>query len=303
MQLIYEGKDITGSVDLRKAEVIDKAGNELDSNEIYANDPEGLWSKWRPAKNHVIELRNGGFTSGKMYLDEIGQEAGLMILKALPVKQQAKQSNSKGWDKVTFLELAQEFAGRHSLQLKTYGIHNYTYQRVNQVETPDLVFLAGRCLLEGYVLKISDGSLVIYDEKYMEIQASVETIYINDFNGNFSYMDKSTGIYGGCSIVFEDFSYTYTAPDVYGPIIKTNNIPVYNLAEAQRYARNITRSHNKFEKTLSFTVDLDSKFTAGNTVEVKGTGIADAKYFIYEARHRMLHNKKLLKLRQIPEGY
>lgn len=303
MQLIFEGKDITDYVDLRRADVVDKAGNELDSIEIYANDPESLWSKWRPAKNQVVELKNEGFTSGKMYLDEIGQQEGLMILKALPVKQQEKQSNSRGWDNVTFLELAQEFAGRHGLQLKTYDIQNYTYRRVNQVETPDFAFLAGRCLLEGYVLKISNGSLIIYAEKYMEGQAPADTIYLQDFNGNFSYLDKATGIYGGCSIIFEDISYTFTAPGVYGPIIKVNQFPVYDLAEAQRYAANIIRSHNKFEKTLSFTAELNSKYTAGNTVEVKGAGMADAKYFIYEARHRLLENKKLLKLRQIPGGY
>ena len=76
MRLIYEGTDITKDVEINKAMIVDTSGGEADSLEIRFSDTQRLWSKWRPEKNHRIELNKQGFSSGEMYIDAWEQIPG-----------------------------------------------------------------------------------------------------------------------------------------------------------------------------------------------------------------------------------
>lgn len=303
LEFIYLGKDITQYVEIKKADIIDNAGGELDSIEVKVNNPNNQWSLWKPQKNDVIELKKDGFTSGKMYIDEIEQVSGVVTLSALPIKQEAKNENTKAWENIRFLELLQEFATKHNLQLKTYGIENHLYKRINQLEMADFYFLSNRCLLEGYMLKITDNKLVIYSEKHLEKERS-KTKFSNElFDNKFSFKDKSNEIYKACELICGNIKYKFQVDSISGPTLKIKDIPVYDIAEAERYSRNILRFKNKFERTMCFPIELNSKIAAGTVVEIENCGLADGKYFVYQSIYKLADNKTFLKLRQIPEGY
>jgi len=303
VQLIYEGKDITQDIEIGKADLTDNAGGQLDSIDLLINDPKGLWSQWKPQKNHTVQLKESGFDSGLMYVDEIGQQRGVVVIRALPVKQEAKTPNIKAWDKVRLLEIAQELAGKQGLQLQTFGAQNHYYERVDQNGLADPEFLAWRCLLEGYALKVSGGKLIIYSEKYMEGQIPVKTITPDDVDGNFDFKNRSTGIFGSCKISYQDIQYEFKAPGVFGPALKYFDVAMASLGEAERFAKGLLRAKNKFEQTFICTVKLDPGIAAGNTISLKEFGLADGKYFAYQVIHRLSDEKTLLKLRKPLEGY
>jgi uncharacterized protein len=303
MQLMYEGKDITSDVEIRKADLTDNAGGELDSLELYLNDPKGLWSQWKPEKNHSVQIKESGFDSGVMYIDEISQSRGLVILKALPIKQEAKTENVKAWNNVRFLEFAQEIANNHGLTLQTYDIQNHFYTRVDQLGQADFYFLAFRCLLEGYALKVSGGKLIIYNESVMEAQTPTKTLTLNDIDGDFLYKDKSHQIYGACKIAIKSFPFKFKAPGTYGPTLKVFDLFPGSLGESERFSKGLLRSKNKFEKMFSGAIRLDPGIAGGNTVELKTFGLADGNYFAYQVIHKYVEKRTVLKLRKPLGGY
>jgi len=303
MQIIYEGKDITSSVDIHRADITDIAGGKADSLEICFSDPEGMWSKWKPQKNDTIEIIEDGFSSGEMYIDELEQQRGLYIIRALSIPQEAKTHKTKSWEQVRFLEFAREIASRYGFTLQTYGIENYLYNRLDQNNQADFEFLALRCMLEGYALKITDKKVVIYDERYMENQQAVKTIYLSDFDGNFKFKNKSTEIYSSCRVTYGSIQSEYKATGIYGPTLNISNIVLSSQAEAERYAKNILRFYNKYEQTGKCPIEFDAGIAASCNVQIVDVGMADGKYFCEKVVHRLVEGKTVLNLRRPLEGY
>lgn len=303
MQLIYDGKDITDAVEIQVADIMDNAGGIADSVEIHFDDPKGVWSQWEPKKNDKIQLNNDSNNSGIMHVDELEQQRGIFVVKALSIPQEAKTTHTKGWEEVRFLEIANEIASKYGFKLETYGIQNHLYNRVDQYEQADFVFLAHRCALEGYMLKITDGKVVIYDEKYMESLTPVRTINADEFDGNYSFKSISTGIYGSCKITHGNIYYTFKPSNVYGPQLNVPDVYISSQGEAERYSKGLLRFRNKYENVGYIKVELDPTIAAGNTIQIQGVGLSDGKYFCNQVTHKLVDNKTVLRLRKPLEGY
>lgn len=301
MKLLYQNTDITDSVQIRRADLIDNAGDRLDSLEVEVNDPQGLWSSWAPEKNHLIRTNQNGFDSGLMYLDEIIQTRGVVIFKALPVKQEAKTERTQAWENVRFMELAQEVAGRWGLTVQTFGMENNHYARLDQVNKTDFAFLSSLCILESGALKVSNGKLILFNQAYMESLSPAKTITYDDIDGDFCFINKSSEIYGSCRITCNDIDYTFTKGS--GPTLRTSELVANSIGEAQRFGKGLLRFKNRLEKTLAIITRYDPGIAAGNTIQISGLGLADGKYIAQQVVQRMIDGKTSLMLRGLLEGY
>lgn len=305
MKLLYNSVDITSKVDINKAELTDNAGGKADSLELYFNDPKGTWNDWNPIKNDKVIVSRDGLSSGLMYIDELEQQRGTFIIRALSIPQEAKTENTKNWESVRFLEIAYEIALKYGFTLETYGIENYLYNRVDQFEQTDFEFLAWRCLLEGYMLKITNNKVIIYSEAYMESIEAVETLNINQFDGPYKFKNKSTFIYNSCILQYgniKSFFKPNNAP--YGATKKYTNLYVSSLAEADRFTKDLLRFHNKYEKTGIFATKFNADFAAGSNLNIIGVGISDGKYFCEQIIHNFIDSgKTYFKTRKSLEGY
>ncbi len=272
------------------------------------SDTDGLWSKWKPAKNDKVQVKENGFDTGLMFIDELSQSAGVCGIKALSIPQTSKTTRSQGWEKVRFLEIAAEIATRYGFKLQTYNVSNHLYERIDQQEAADFAFLADLCMLEGYSLKINDQTVVIYDEATEERkQADPKLSIIGEglINGNFEFLDKSTDIYQKCLIRSNGHIYIegeFSAPDIFGATIK-RNIYASNQGEANRWAKGVLRSYNKLAVMGSMTINLNTNYAAGTCLSVRDIGMFDGKYFIHRLVHDLINNKTKLTLRKPLEGY
>jgi hypothetical protein len=304
MKLIYEDVDITNSIDINKADFTDNAGGIADSLELWLNDTKGLWSQWKPQKNDKVKFIQDSLTTGTMYIDEIEQRKGMFILRALSIPQEAKSANTQAWESVRFLEFATEISSRHGFTLETYNVENYLYDRVDQCEQADFSFLALRCELEGYVLKISDNKAIIYDEAYLEGLETDKNIYINSFDGDYKFLSKSTGIYNSCNIVYNGINSSYRPPNaLYGPTLNLKNVYISSLGEGNRFAKNLLRAQNKCENMGAFSLKFKADLTAGSNLNIIGIGLADGKYFCQQVKHNFAGGRTSFKVRRPLEGY
>ena len=178
MKIIYEGTDIYPEISVHRCFHDMYADKQSDELLLKLNDTRELWDRWNPKKGDSIAIEDGAAKTGKMFVESVVPESGIITLRAYSVPQSAKDKRSKSWEKVKFLQLAQEIAVRHGLTLETYGITDQTYDYVEQNNLADFAFFQNRCTLEGAAFLVYDGKLVVYDEAHMESQQPVDTITI-----------------------------------------------------------------------------------------------------------------------------
>ncbi|WP_049043317.1 phage late control D family protein [Clostridium sporogenes] len=304
MKLFYNDKDITNDVDIIDASIKDNSGGIADTISIEFSDIKKLWRKWEPQKGDEIILSKNNFSSGKMFIDELGVTKGRYFIKAISIPLESKTNNTKSWEKATFIEIAQNLVQELGLQLETYYIKNYLYERVDMINKTNLEFLNYLCILESFNLKICNGKAIIYDEKTLESFKSIKTFNEDDFVSDYSFDTISNGLYGSCLIKHfgeKLIEHKITINNI-GPTLQ-KDIKVTNLAEAERFGIGLLRYSNKNETTGTFPIKLDTSLAAGNTIDIKNLGHFNGKYFISSVKHILTKNKSYLNVRKVLEDY
>lgn len=308
LNLTYNNEDITASVNTLQASITDSSGGIADKINIVFSDTEKYWRQWKPQKGDVLTLSHGSFSSGTMYLDEFEASNGTFALAAISTPLKAKHTNSKTWENIRFIQLAKQLVTELGLELVTYHIQDYLYDRLDMLNKTNLQFLNERCILEGYSLKISNGKAILYDEKTLEASSAVSDIKEDMFLGDPSFKTVSSGIYSSSSIEYfshdnKIIKYRFepsSAP--MGPEL-TLKIRANNQGEAERYARNILRSFNKNETIGAFTIEFNSNLAAGSVVNIKDMGSFSGKYYITSIKHNLTSEKSRIIVRKVLEGY
>lgn len=309
MDIIYNNVNISNDIEPIVLELKDNAGGKPDSINSVFSDTKGLWSKWNPHKNDTLQVKHNGYDTGLMFIDELAQNSGTFGVKALSIPQKSKTARSQGWENIRFLEFVNQIASRYGFTVKTYNVVNYLYQRVDQIEQADFDFLAYRCMLEGYVLKIHNKTLVIYDEhkeEQREVDQKNSIIYENQILRGFTFKNVSTDIYQKCIVKSNGINgymqSEYSDKNIFGP---TLNKLIYcsNQAEADRYAKSLLRYENKKMISGNFPTQLNTNWAAGSNIEVRQVGMFDSKYFVDSLIHDLTRNETNLRLRKPLEGY
>lgn len=308
MQLIYNDIDITNDIDIISASTTDNCGGKADCIDLVFSDSQKLWRQWEPKKDDRIILTDKGFSSGLMFVDQLGIKKGKFNLNAISTPLKSKSNNSKSWENIRFKEMAKQLVEEIGLQIETYGIGDYLYDRLDMINKTNLEFLNERCVLEGYSLKITNGKAIIYDEKLLEQCAAVKDITEDLFIGDYNFDIISSGLYASCEI--EHFSnedklikYKFAPENApIGPVFKID-MRATNQGEADRYTEGILRKLNKNEVVGNFYLNLDTSLAAGNTVNLKNIGMFSGKYFIKSIKHMHTAGKSYLKVRKVLEGY
>lgn len=304
MDLIYENKLI--KLNINECISTDNLGSRLDSLEVSFADIKNECTTWEFKKGDSIEIIDSPFSTGKMYVDEFFVKDNIFYVKALSIKKNYKTKKSRSWEKVSFIDVANDIANNLGLELKTYGIKNYIYDRVDQIEQSDLEFIYQRCIFEGYIMKINNNRLNIISEKYIESQKPVITYSSNDFIGRYEFKCTSKNIFGGCEIYSNLNEYikgSYLIVNSTDDILKFKNIYVSSLEEANRFAKNILHSYNKYEYTGSFIVEKNNNIAAGNTVKIDKFNGFNGVYVVESISNYFNQNKIKLKVRKLLEGY
>lgn len=309
MQLFYNNIDITKDVKIIKASISDNCGGIADSISLLLSDTDKLWRQWGPQKNDRLVLNSDRFTSGLMYIDEMFLLRGKFSIKAISTPLEAKTRRTRAWENISFKKLAADLAEEIGLSVEFYSITDWIYDRLEQLEKTNLEFLNERCILEGYNIKATNGKIIIYEESQLESANSVYSFDESSFIGEYSFECISSGLYSASEIKYfaasnEILTYKYTNNNVpVGPVLRLKNLRVSSIGEAERYARNLLKYHNKNEVQASFTTVLNNSIAASNTIQINGIGSFSGKYFVEAIRQDIAGNKSHIKARKSLEGY
>lgn len=241
---------------------------------------------------------------GTFELDSIqvnGPPAQLTIkATSLPFSAPIRQTKkSKTWEAYYLDGIVAELAKTNGMSFMFLPAKNPYYERVEQFEMADIVFLSKLCQDAGYSLKCTNNSLVVFDQVEYEAKATVKTFTFGDGSYERYTLSSSTADtqYSSCRVSYVDPSTGRSIAAVakvadYKEDAKTNQqleitAKVSSIAEAQTLAEKHLRLHNKYEKTAKLTIPGNTYMAAGITVELKGFGAWSGKYIIRQAVHKI----------------
>ena len=294
MKLLYNGIDIlkNKNIDISSCVATDKACGEADTLELVFSDTAGLWGIWQPSFGDIVEFENESWKTGKTYVDNIADSDTAFRLGARSLPPCTRQSASTAWENVRFSKIASDLAIASGLELVTYDVTDYNYDRFDRKNESTLHALNRLCMYEGYALKITNGKAIIYEEKIIEKANSIKTIQPKGYY--FENLD----------IGRQAVELRWT--DGAGEVIKGNaidntihaeteiitDIPIYSIAQAQRWSAGILRQFNKNRTIGSFNTDVDLSLAAGNVITVDIPGMFAGDYFIEQITHDLVGASK-----------
>ena len=306
MNLYYNGTDIYNDVSVNYCVHEMFAEKQADTLVIRFNDPKGTWSKWNPADGDTLRFKEGASDTGKMFIHSMKSENGLFTLRAMSMPKSGATKKSRSWEGVRFLQLGNEIARNHGLTFKNYGCADQVYPYLRQNNETDFALFSRLCTLEGCQMLIYDGSLLAYNEKYIEGQTPAGTLEVDE-NGVFSYQDNRARCYGSCEISSGSYSGKFKAPNAKSTTVLRPDkvISVTSNAEAARFAKGLLRNANKYGHTGQFSKALLTGYAAASLLKLKTSKASawDGTVFVYKVRHDFVGNKSTLYFRELLEGY
>lgn len=315
LMLIYNGKDVTKSLSasLLQCSYTDAKSGELDRLHISLQDRERLWQgDWQPNEGDIIkaEIRVLNWTKpnesktlpcGTFSVDSFGFSGppDTVTIEALSLPGQTtvrQEERTKAWENVKLSTLAKEVAKRANLKLFYDTKNDPSYERIEQQQKSDLLFLMETAIKEGIAIKVSSGTLILFDEEKFEQQEPVLDIVrgksnILTYKFNWNTVDAA---YVACENSYEDTKAKKTVTVAYRPPKAPKTGPVLRISEradsevaALRLCKARLRERNKAAHTASFTLVGDIRLASSSTINVVGWGRFDGKYIIESANHEV----------------
>ncbi|MGG4034201.1 contractile injection system protein, VgrG/Pvc8 family [Paenibacillus cisolokensis] len=310
IEIKYQGVNISRDIApfLTSLTYTDNGNGRADDLNISLSDREGRWrGPWIPKRGEKIEasiiLHNWQFDGKKRALkcgtfevDTINFSGppDTVDIQAVSYPGNARIKNerhTKSWEKVTLKQIGSRIAASAGMKFM-FEASDVNFDRIDQTDETDIVFLNRLVEQEGCSLKVVNGAVVIYDDRKYENMKPVRTLTrgesdILSYSFELQTVDVS---YAACQISYQDSSKkrtikgTFRAPGATGPTLKINE-RVASEAEAIRKARNALRQRNKEAQRARLTLMGDYALVQGVTVQLAGFGAFDNKYFVETATH------------------
>lgn len=218
LEIIYEGKNITKDIsnDIISFSHSDSL-NEFDSLDLALENRELKWLKtWNPLKGDKIEaniyLNNWDkegtikIPFGTFYVDRIVYNGApdTIQISALSVDVTSNimdNKRNKVWEAVTFEKIAKDIAKECNLQLFYDCKLTREYIRVEQKLETSFNFLKGLAKELGFIVKLYNNKLIIFEESEYEKKKIKTNITRNNIN-SYTLQNDDTDTYSGVKITY-----------------------------------------------------------------------------------------------------
>lgn len=297
--------DITEDVEVLDAKVIDKAIG-IDLLDVTLSNRNSDWKRWSIEEDDTIELEKDGFKTGVMYVNIIRIYNGRCILKASSLKRDNRILNTYTLENTTLSKIAETTATAINMQLETYNLNNYEYERIDCVDESYISYLTKRGMLEGYNVKVANNKIIMYNVKEFEGKRAIESFGIADFIGEFEVSRNNLETYSKCKMYCyptatnaASGTVEYTDAKVKGGSLITPKVKISNLAEGQRFSKNILEYKNRNYINVYIEVEFKRNLAGSSVIEIKDIGRYSGRYFIEQIQQDMFNNVSYILARKI----
>jgi phage protein D len=257
-------------------------------------------------------LKCGTFTIDEL---EISGPPSIVAIKAvaIPPDDDVRQcARSRGWEDVRLSRIASDVAQSGDMALLWLPEDDPLLDRRDQCDESNLAFLERLCKDEGLCLKVNSQQLVVFNPDELADAEPVATFVLGTSAVLRRRLSAKThDVYGRCTVEFQDpkdgkvKNYTYTDEEFqkqrknYGKTLDGGNKKgrgkngktlkltkrAASKAEAQRIAKAALSEANRGEITGSLDLMGDTRVVTGSSINLRGFGRWDGKYFVERATH------------------
>lgn len=314
----------------------DNLSGAADDLSIELENRNGLWSdEWRPTFGDTVVARieaDGWFgdepvTSlrlGKFAHDKIsikggagGSIASFQCVSAPLATGLRRRKRTHAWRGVTLKDIAADIANRASMRLDFQANSGPAYRQALQNDKSDLEFLEEECKEIGATLKVTEDTIVIYDELTLDAGAAVGDIsLIGGWVKEWSFDGDDSERYGFCHVTCFDprtgkkYQYQFPPDGTTVPGLDPNGqtlelvIQVSDSGEAATRAQALLRNANRFATSGKITTVGDCGLVAGVIFNLTDAFGFDGKFIITKAEHHPIGGYICnLDVRRCLEGY
>jgi phage protein D len=313
---------------------VDNLSGNADEFSLELEDRDGLWSgDWRPAfgdqvvarlkyadawfGQKVTELRLGTFAHDKISLSKPPNRVSVQCISAALATALRRRKRTRSWNGVTLKQIAQDIAKRAELTLNYDGPPGTPYKHTAQNNKSDLEFLEDLCKKVGRTVKVTEGTIAIFEEHALDGRATSGDIDLIGGNVESCSFEAADGErYGACHITCfnpytgKEIQYTFPPTGTTIPGLDPNGqtlelkIEVSDAAEAKVRAEKLLRLANKFAVNGRLVTVGDPGLVAGVTFNLTNAFSLDGKFIITRAEHRTVGAYTCtLDVRRCLEGY
>lgn len=277
----------------------DPAEGESDTIAITVADPDSRWiGAWIPTKGDQItakifyENKDGDGKTSKIdcgsfllddysYSESTGGRALTISAISAPLDDAFKATErTQNWQGVTLKKIAQTIADRYNMGL-IYDGDDIPLSKKQQDKTTDAAFLEDLTKKYGYMLKLYQKKIVIYDREAYKKKETVATISRSQMT-NFSWKTTLAGTYTGAEIKYTDNEKNETINFKIGGgkrILQLNE-KVDNGEDARRIATAAMNNANHEMTTASFSTMGRPDLVAGQNILISNFAKLSGKYHI-----------------------
>lgn len=198
---------------------------------------------------------------------------------------------TKSWEKTTLRDIGQSIAKIGGYSMLYLSDTEVQYTRAEQTAETDAVFLQKLCTKAGMSMKVTNGTIVIFDQKKYESKTTTRTIQMGDGSyGSFDFKASlSNTCYTACTVTYEDavtgktYEGTYPKGAATAKTSSTPSVTTYQGKEVNALYTAYYPANNKMEggfydamgnklNPANKTCAAPSSIAFGTQIQVKGTG-------------------------------
>lgn len=300
MNLSWNGTDITQYCDITGCVHRDAAGGKSDSLELKL-DHASVWYRWAPEEGDEIEITEGEYTTGKMYLTAVIPVRDQYRILASSVHPSANRKAWDGFENIPFRTLVERCAAECGMTGKVFGTEDDLMIRYAMRKGEGCAAFLDRIgRAEGFKIKAYNGAFRAIYLPYAESMNPAANLTITDRQEGIIYRRRRNLKLTGLTVQTPWVSATAKDSGAEGNNVKViTTLPAKDGATAGRWARNLLRDHNRQAEELCIEQRLNTGMTALSRVHVEGGTDADGEWIIEEAEHDLKNGTSSAKMYRV----
>lgn len=303
MEIYYQGKNISRVVNITKCIHRDVASGRADSLEIEF-DHAAAWFSWRPEKDDTIQIVNGSYDTGRLYLNTILPQGDHYRIIATSLPSLAARRAWFSFENATLEDILNRCSAECGMKYKLYGVDGrIRYAYILRRNEGCAALLNRLAQWEGLFLKAYNGVFRAIGMEYAQDQEPVQRITATPDQDGIRYTRQENGSYAALTVSTPYAQVTAKDAARAGGITKIiTDLPARNAAEAGRWARGLLKHANRAAETLTIASAFNPRMCALARVNVAGNTDATGEWIAEDVTQDIREGRTTATLRRVMTG-